>query len=236
MSTSKLEFKDSADLDTAFPASERIYIQGKLHPSVRTPLREISTKDGARLRVYDTRGPWGDPGQSPDVEHGLPALRSQWIVDRGDTEEYDGRQVRPEDNGYLSFKHAAQSQGRVRFESFPGLKRKPRKAVRGAAVSQLSYARRGIVTPEMEFVAIRENLGREQAFEAVARERSNVRFQHLDESFGAAIPKYITPEFVRDEVARGRAIIPANINHPESEPMIIGRNFLVKINSNIGNS
>lgn len=236
MSTSKVDFSNPAYLDSAFPASERIYVQGKLHPSVRTPLREISTNDGARLRVYDTRGPWGDPRQTPNVEHGLPALRAQWIADRGDTEEYEGREVRPEDNGYLSFKHAAQSQGRVRFQTFPGLKRKARKAVRGAAVSQLAYARRGIVTPEMEFVAIRENLGREQAFEAVARERSNVRFQHLGESFGAAIPKYITPEFVRDEVARGRAIIPANINHPESEPMIIGRNFLVKINSNIGNS
>jgi phosphomethylpyrimidine synthase len=124
----------------------------------------------------------------------------------------------------------------VRFQSFPGLKRKPRKAANGAAVTQLAYARRGIVTPEMEFIAIRENLGREQAFESVNGDRSDVRFQHPGESFGAGIPKYITPEFVRAEVARGRAIIPANINHPESEPMIIGRNFLVKINSNIGNS
>jgi phosphomethylpyrimidine synthase len=236
MSTSKLEFKDSADLDTAFPASERIYIQSKLHPSVRVPLREISTKDGARLRVYDTRGPWGDPQQVCNVEKGLQPVRLQWILDRGDTADYDGREVRPEDNGYLSIKHAEKSQGRVRFQPFSGLKHKPRKAANGSAVTQLAYARRGTVTPEMEFVAIRENLGREQAFQAAGGDRSSLSFQHSGESFGASIPKYITPEFVRDEVARGRAIIPANINHPESEPMIIGRNFLVKINSNIGNS
>src|SRR6185295_1195499 len=136
-------------------------------------------------------------------------------------------------NGYLSFKHAEKSQGRMRLESFPGLKRKARKTANGAAVTQLAYARRGIVTAEMEFIAIRENLGREQAFESAGGERSNIGFQHTGESFGASIPKYITPEFVRDEIARGRAIIPSNINHPESEPMIIGRNFLVKINSNI---
>jgi phosphomethylpyrimidine synthase len=235
MSTSKLEPKDSAYLETAFPASERIYVQGNAHSSVRVPLREITTKDGAQLRVYDTRGPWGDPRQVCDPQRGLPALRSDWIISRGDTLEYDGRTVRPEDNGFLSFQHAEQSQGRVRFQSFPGLRRMPRKAANGAAVTQLAYARRGIITPEMEFIAIRENLGRQQAFEQ-APERNDVRFQHSGESFGAGIPKFITPEFVRDEVARGRAIIPANINHPESEPMIIGRNFLVKINSNIGNS
>jgi len=236
MSTSKLEFKDSTYLDTAFPASERIYIQGKTHHSVRVPLREVSTKDGAKLRVYDTRGPWADPNQVCQVQLGLPALRMPWILERGDSVEYEGREVRPEDNGYLSFKHVTQSQGRVRHEPFPGLKRKPRKGANGAAVTQLAYARQGIITPEMEFIAIRENLGREQAFEASNADRSDLRFQHAGESFGAGIPKYITPEFVRDEVARGRAIIPANINHPESEPMIIGRNFLVKINSNIGNS
>jgi phosphomethylpyrimidine synthase len=236
MSTSKVESKNNAYLATAFPASERIYRPGKLHPSLRVPLREISTRDGARLCVYDTRGPWGDPEQACDVQQGLPPLRLAWITERGDTVEYDGREVRPEDNGFLSFRHAAQSQGRVRLESFPGLKRKPRKAANGAAVTQLSYARRGIITPEMEFIAIRENVGREKAFEAAAGNRSSIQFQHSGESFGASIPKYITPEFVREEVARGRAIIPANINHPESEPMIIGRNFLVKINSNIGNS
>ncbi len=235
MSSSKLEFKDSTYLDTAFPASERIYIQGKIHPLVRVPLREISTKDGARVRVYDTRGPWADPAQSCDVREGLPPLRLQWILNRGDTVEYEGREVQPQDNGYLSFKHADQAQGRVRWESFSGLKRRPRKAISGS-VTQLAYARKGIITPEMEFIAIRENLGREQAYQAATDNRSNVRFQHAGESFGASIPKYITPEFVRDEIARGRAIIPSNINHPESEPMIIGRNFLVKINSNIGNS
>jgi len=238
MSTSKIEFKDSTYLDTAFPASERIYVPGEQHRSVRVPLREVLTKDGARVRVYDTRGPWGDPGELCDVRQGLRPLRLEWIVDRGDTAEYEGRAVRPEDNGYLSFKHAAhaaQSQGRVHLESFR-LKRPPRKAAHGAAVTQLAYARRGIITPEMEFIAIRENLGREQDYPASRDDRSDIRFQHAGESFGAAIPKYITPEFVRNEVARGRAIIPANINHPESEPMIIGRNFLVKINSNIGNS
>src|SRR5215468_9291987 len=127
MSTSNLDFKSTAYLDTAFPASERIYIQGKLHASVRVPLREISTKDG-RIRVYDTRGPWGDSGQMCDVLQGLSPVRSRWVVERGDTIEYEGREVRPEDNGYLSFKHAAQSQGRIRLQSFPGLKRKPRKA------------------------------------------------------------------------------------------------------------
>src|SRR5881296_2004493 len=236
MSTSKIEFKDSTYLDTAFPASERVYIPGALHRSVRVPLREVLTKDGARVRVYDTRGPWGDPDELCDVRQGLRPLRLEWIVDRGDTAEYEGRAVQPGDNGYLSFKHAAQSQGRMLLESFPGLKRRPRKAADSAAVTQLAYARRGIITPEMEFIAIRENLGREQDYPASRDDRSNIRFQHPGESFGAAIPKYITPEFVRDEVARGRAIIPANINHPESEPMIIGRNFLVKINANIGNS
>src|SRR5438105_10248929 len=111
LSTSKLELKNTADLNSAFPASERIYVQGKVHPSVRVPLREISTKDSARLRVYDTRGPWGDPGQVCDVERGLPAVRLPWIRERDDTLEYDGREVRPEDNGYLSFNHATQSQG-----------------------------------------------------------------------------------------------------------------------------
>src|ERR1043165_7183082 len=236
MSTSKLEFKDSTYLDTAFPASERIYIHGKIHPSVRVPLREVSTKDGMRIRVYDTRGPWGDPHQVCDAQQGLRPVRLQWVVDRGDTVEYEGRAARPADNGYLSFKHAAQSQGRVRLESLPGPKRASRKAASGTAVTQLAYARRGVITPEMEFIAIRENLGREQAYDASNGDRSDIRFQHRGESFGAAIPNHITPEFVRDEVARGRAILPANINHPESEPMIIGRNFLVKINSNIGNS
>src|SRR5262245_59425290 len=136
MSTSNLDFKSTAYLDNAFPASNRIYAQGKLHTSVRVPLREISTKDG-RMRVYDTRGPWGDSGQMCDVQQGLPPVRFRWILERGDTIEYEGREVRPEDNGYLSFKHAAESRGRVRLQSFPGLNRKPRKAVhKDAAVTQ----------------------------------------------------------------------------------------------------
>lgn len=236
MSVSRIEFKDSAHLDTAFPASERVEVQGKIYPSVRVPFREISLKNGTQVRVYDTRGPWGDPGQHCEERRGLPAVRLPWIVERGDTIEYEGRNVRPEDNGYLSALHAAQGEGRFKLEMFPGLRRKPRKAISGGAVTQLHYARKGMITPEMEFVAIRENLGREKAFEASRSDRSSLQFQHKGESFGASIPSYITPEFVRDEVARGRAIIPSNINHPEAEPMIIGRNFLVKINSNIGNS
>src|SRR5437868_11388525 len=238
MSTSKLEFKDSTHLDTALPASTRIYIQGKLHPSVRVPLREISVTDGDPVRVYDTRGPWGDPGQLCDVRHGLPAIRAGWIVERGDTVEIDGRSVRPEDNGYLSFQHvsaATKGETRTRLESFPGLKRRPRRSKTGESVTQMHYAKQGMVTPEMEYIAIRENLGRETAYKAV-NQRANLHFQHPGQSFGASIPDLITAEFVRDEVARGRAIIPANINHPELEPMIIGRNFLVKINANIGNS
>src|SRR5437762_4766829 len=171
MSTSKLEFKDSTYLDTAFPASERIYIQGQTHPSVSVPLREISTKDGMRTRVYDTRGAWGDRHQVCDPRQGIRPVRLHWILDRRDTVEYEGRTVRPEDNGYLSLKHATQSQGRVRLESFPGLKRRVRKAANGAPVTQLAYARRGVITPEMEFIAIRENLGREQAYEAAHEDR-----------------------------------------------------------------
>ena len=248
MSTSKLEFKDSARLDTALPASKRIYIDGTIHPDVRVPLREISVSptNGANgvvemnpsVRVYDTRGPWGDANVHCDVRQGLPATRLAWIVQRGDTVEIEGRAVRPEDNGYLSFQHAAsaaQVDTRTRLEPFPGLKRQPRRSATGGPVTQMHYARKGLITPEMEFIAIRENLGREKAYLNVEN-RSSLQFQHRGESFGASIPAFITPEFVRDEVARGRAIIPANINHPESEPMIIGRNFLVKINANIGNS
>jgi phosphomethylpyrimidine synthase len=238
MSIAKPEFKDSAYLDNVFPASQRIYIQGKLYPGVRVPLREIAVTDGDPVRVYDTRGAWGDPAVHCDVRQGLPAIRQEWIVDRGDTAEIEGRAVRPEDNGYLSFRHASaatQADGRSRLESFPGLKRKPRRAFDGKPVTQMHYARKGIITPEMEYIAIRENVGREKEY-ATSKNRSNLHFQHPGQSFGAAIPELITPEFVRDEVARGRAIIPANINHPESEPMIIGRNFLVKINANIGNS
>ena len=221
---------------TTFPASSRVWAGGKVHPSIRVPFREIGLQDNSSFRVYDTQGPWGDPEASCDVRMGLSPLRESWILERNDTLEYEGRRTRPEDNGYLSEQHAAKTTGRNELEIFPGVRRRPRKSKPGGNVSQMHYARKGVITPEMEFVAIRENLGREREREAGPVERSNLRFQHKGESFGASIPDVITPEFVRDEVARGRAIIPANINHLELEPMAIGRNFLVKINSNIGNS
>ncbi|HEU4710625.1 MAG TPA: phosphomethylpyrimidine synthase ThiC [Pyrinomonadaceae bacterium] len=228
--------------------SRRIYVDGKL-PGVRVPFREISQThsrnfDGSlvnnpAVRVYDTSGPWGDTDVQCDVTNGLPALREDWIRARGDVEEYEGREAKPIDDGYLTFEAA--NRARVKdvgkLEDFPALRRRVLRAKPGSCVTQLHYARRGIITPEMEFIAIRENLGREAAWEIGAdAPRDSLLHQHRGQSFGASIPSYVTPEFVRDEVARGRAIIPANINHPESEPMIIGRNFLVKINANIGNS
>jgi phosphomethylpyrimidine synthase len=228
------------------PNSRRVYVEGK-HPNVRVPFREISQTptrnfdgtliDNAPVRVYDTSGPWGDLAFTCDVTTGLPALRRDWIVGRGDVEEYEGRELKPIDDGYLTFEAANRARVKDvgRLEEFPSLKRSPLRAKSGACVTQLHYARRGIITPEMEFIAIRENLGRVAQMEE-SEDRSSLFYQHQGQSFGAAIPQYVTPEFVRDEVARGRAIIPANINHPESEPMIIGRNFLVKINANIGNS
>ncbi|PZR75979.1 MAG: phosphomethylpyrimidine synthase, partial [Chthoniobacterales bacterium] len=192
------------------------------------------------VRVYDTSGPWGDADQRVEVTEGLPSLRSKWIRDRGDVEEIEGRAVTPIDDGYLSNAHAAGANGKngkpssiLHSPSSPA--RRPLRAKRGKAVTQLYYARQGIITPEMEFIAIREN-GRLTNNQEQITERNALSHQHAGESFGANIPKEITSEFVRAEVARGRAIIPANINHPEIEPMIIGRNFLVKINANIGNS
>ena len=248
----------------AFPASRKVYVPGSLHKDLRVPFREIAlnrTKlfDGTYetnepVRVYDTSGPWNDPEVQCNVREGLAALRRSWIVNRGDVEEYDGRAVQPQDNGYLSDVHAtsaANSDRRGKLELFPGLRRRPLRAKAGANVTQLHYARRGIVTPEMEYIAIRENMGRQAAFESAHKPSgatsglrasaqvgaSNVlNHQHPGHAWGARIPSHITPEFVRDEIAAGRAIIPANINHPEIEPMIIGRNFLVKINANIGNS
>ena len=219
----------------------RVYVKGS-RPDLRVPFREIELQatrmpDGSLqsndpVRVYDTSGPWGDPDFAADVRNGLPTPRATWIQERGDTEIYAGRQVRPEDNGQSKRPVASQ-------EEFPGGKRQPRRARQGS-VSQLHYARKGIITPEMEFVAIRETMKLQSAREAVEMTsqgpRDQLKFQHPGQAWGAAIPREITPEFVRDEVARGRAIIPANINHPELEPMIIGRNFLVKINANIGNS
>src|SRR5215468_6069006 len=238
----------ASSLETQLPNSQRVYIAGS-HPGISVPFREVGqhvTKsfDGQievndPVRIYDSSGPWGDPSFNGDVRDGLPALRRQWIIARGDVEEYEGREVKPEDNGYRSTLEAtyARDKARGKLEEFPGLRRQPLRAKPGHAVTQMHYARRGVITPEMEFVAIRENLGRQAAFEALSNDdRSSLNHQHRGQSFGASIPPYVTPEFVRDEVARGRAIIPANINHPESEPMIIGRNFLVKINANIGNS
>ncbi|HUK10563.1 MAG TPA: phosphomethylpyrimidine synthase ThiC [Stellaceae bacterium] len=205
------------------PASRKIYMEGERHRDVRVPMREIEVSPMAKeppVRVYDTSGPYTDPAVAIDIRAGLPPLRDAWIRARGDMEPTPGRAVRPEDNGLRVGETSDVPQ-------FDRAERRPFRAKGSAAVTQLAYARRGIVTPEMEYVAIRENLGRKRSAETSPRD---------GEGFGAAIPDICTPEFVRDEVARGRAIIPANINHPESEPMIIGRNFLVKINANIGNS
>ena len=212
-----------------FPASRKVYVEGTLHPSVRVPMREISqhptrTRDGLvenpPVTVYDTSGPYTDPAVEIDVHVGLPRVCQPWVEARGDSEELGGIT-------------SLYGQARLHDESLQPLRMKvahnPRRALPGKRVTQLHYARQGIITPEMEFIAIRENQKREEIAESIKK-------QHPGESFGAAIPEQITAEFVRSEVARGRAIIPANINHPELEPMIIGRNFLVKINANIGNS
>src|SRR6266481_5205493 len=195
--------------EVKLPNSEKVYVHGS-QEGVRVPFREIrqnvtrnfdgTIEENPRIRVYDNSGPWDDPTVRCDVREGLPPLRRSWIVGRGDVEEYQGRDIKPEDNGYLTVgaEEYARSKPKGKLEEFPGLRRSPLHAKPGQNVTQMHYAKRGIITPEMEFIAIRENL--------------------------------------RREVARGRAIIPANINHPESEPMIIGRNFLVKINANIGNS
>jgi phosphomethylpyrimidine synthase len=206
-----------------FPASRKVHVPGRVHPEISVAMREIDLEASSgepAVRAYDTSGPYSDPVAEPDIQKGLPELRKPWIVARGDVEFYQGREVKPEDNGLRRGEESAVSL--FDRNQRPVLRAKP-----GASVTQLAYARRGIVTPEMEYVAIRENLGREKL----------LRQGEVDgESFGASIPDYVTPEFVRDEIARGRAIIPNNINHPETEPMIIGRNFLVKVNANIGNS
>ena len=244
---SENEGRSQRDAPTNFN-SRRIYINGSL-PGVRVPFRDIAQnptrnfngalEDNPPVRIYDTSGPWGDPSANCDVRSGLPTPRRAWIMDRGDVEEYQGRDIKPIDDGYLTFDAANQARHKEkgRLEDFPALSRTPLRAKSGRCVTQMHYARRGIITPEMEFIAIRENLGRERAHLARTDvSRDSLDHQHQGQSFGAAIPGFVTPEFVRDEVARGRAIIPANVNHPESEPMIIGRNFLVKINANIGNS
>src|SRR6266513_1475963 len=249
--------------------SKKVYVSGRLHTGIRVPFREISLAPTKSMNgeievnepvcVYDTSGPWGDPDFEGDVKQGLPASRAKWIRDRGDVEEYEGRVVRPIDDGYLSDVHARSAQqkrptpnaqrptfngeaGRDQSLLDAARARRPLRA-KSHPVTQLWYARQGIITPEMECIAIRENGrtvaaagDRGAAANGSGYSRNDLRQQHPGESFGANIPGEITPEFVRQEVARGRAIIPANINHPESEPMIIGRNFLVKINANIGNS
>ena len=233
---------------TAFPKSRRVYATGS-RPDLRVPMREIAldptrrhdgtTVPNAPVRVYDTSGAWGDPEFHGDVERGLPPIRAAWIAERGDTEVIEGRATQPIDDGYLSAAHAAgaaRATSRNRLVNFDRAGRQVLRGKPGARPTQLAYARRGIVTPEMEYVAIRENLRLLEARDAAKLPRDAAGFQHPGQSFGAAIPKEITPEFVRDEIARGRAILPANINHPELEPMVIGRNFLVKINTNIGNS
>ncbi|WP_041865838.1 phosphomethylpyrimidine synthase ThiC [Solibacillus silvestris] len=205
MSPSSLN-EQSISIMSNFSGSKKVYVTGS-RPDIKVPMREIELspttgtfgeEDNPPVRVYDTSGPYTDPDYSVDITKGLSALRSTWIQERGDVEEYDGREIKPEDNGYKD-----ENDPRANHNVFPGLKRKPLRAKKGKNITQLHYARKGIITPEMEFIAIRENM---------------------------------KPEFVRDEIAKGRAIIPSNINHPESEPMIIGRNFHVKINANIGNS
>jgi phosphomethylpyrimidine synthase len=204
--------------------SRKVHIDSLRFPDVSVGMREIALEPGCGeppVRVYDTSGPYTDPKVPIDIAAGLPKLRHDWIMARGDVEHYQGRQTRPEDNGQLG----PDRSGGV--PPFPRVIKNPLRALPGRNVTQMHYARQGIITPEMEYVAIRENLGRKALKEAMARD---------GQDWGAAIPDHVTAEFVRDEVARGRAIIPNNINHPESEPMAIGRNFLVKINANIGNS
>lgn len=285
----------SADFETLFPGSRRIHVPGNLYPSLSVSMREVTlgattfpdgrTEENPPVRLYDNSGPWGDPSFHGDIEKGLPPLRRQWILERGDVEEYDGRAATPLDNGYLSEEHARRHNEntgtRNRLSEYPGTRFKPLRAAGGHPVTQRWYARQGIITPEMEYVAIRENLGRLEAYQSTHDQyaegdlqplhnedgrtglgtpdkylmprpsdlesqsdftprsmanRNTRSHQHPGQSWGAAIPNPITPEFVRQELACGRAILPCNINHPEAEPMIIGRNFLVKINANIGNS
>jgi phosphomethylpyrimidine synthase len=266
------------------PNSRKVYVSGKLHPEIRVPFREITlaptkSMNGAievnePVRVYDTSGPWGDPDFHGDVTQGLPPLRAEWIRARGDVETVAGRPVTPADDGWLSEVHAKHAERRngssksqepsskqlstLNSQPSTAAQRRPLRARAGRCVTQLWYARQGIITPEMEFIALRENMGRaarkaetgKRKPESNGREapqseienrkseisRNELAHEHVGEPWGINIPREITAEYVRDQVARGRAIIPANINHPESEPMIIGRNFLVKINANIGNS
>ncbi len=232
--------KVNISTDPISPKSKKVYVSGTIHSDIKVPFREISLsasttvngngngyhieQDESSLIVYDTSGPYTDPDAKIDIREGLDPIRLPWIIGRGDVEYYDGRKIEPKDDGYREGENP-------NTERFPKTRDKVLRAKPGQNVSQMYYAKRGIITPEMEFIAIRENQKRKQWVENEEREQ-----RLTGNSFGASLPQEITPEFVRDEVARGRAIIPANINHPESEPMIIGRNFLVKINANIGNS
>ncbi|HPA16624.1 MAG TPA: phosphomethylpyrimidine synthase ThiC [Verrucomicrobiae bacterium] len=234
----------TAKTNTPLSAPRRIYIAGRLYPKIRIPMREVhlmptpgpsGSIENQPVRIYDTSGPWGDPAFHGKVADGLPPLRKTWILARGDVAPFAGRTHRPEDDGPR--RHRLPPGARPKS---PGITRKPLRASADHPVTQLWYARQGIITPEMEFVAIRENQGLELLLEELGPDvpRDSLLHQHAPDhpTPNAETPKRITPEFVRDEVARGRAIIPCNINHPELEPMIIGRNFLVKINANIGNS
>ena len=228
--------------DPISPNSKKVYVQGTLHPAIQVPFREITLSstvggngngngngthaenDESSILVYDTSGPYTDPKANIDIREGLNPIRLPWIMGREDVEYYDGRGILPKDDGYRDGENP-------NTERFPKTRNQILHAKPGRNVTQMHYAKKGIITPEMEFIAIRENQKRKQWIKDEEREQ-----RLKGNSFGASLQEEITPEFVRDEVARGRAIIPANINHPESEPMIIGRNFLVKINSNIGNS
>ncbi|HEX7915332.1 phosphomethylpyrimidine synthase ThiC, partial [Rudaea sp.] len=208
----------------SLPSSRKIFATPEAAPDIRVPLREIILSEGAgepNLPVYDTSGPYTDPAVTIDVNSGLSRNRLAWVKERGGVEEYVGRDIKPEDNGNVGASHAAKA-----FTAH----HKPLRGIDGHKITQLEFARAGIITKEMIYVAERENLGRKQQLERAEAALAD------GESFGAAVPAFITPEFVRSEIARGRAIIPSNINHAELEPMIIGRNFLTKINANIGNS
>jgi phosphomethylpyrimidine synthase len=208
----------------ALPSSRKIYARPDAAPELRVPVREIVLTEAAAeppVPVYDTTGPYTDPDVTIDVEQGLPRTRVEWVRERGGVEDYEGRPIQPVDNGNVSGKHLARN--------FPTTHH-PLRAANGKPVTQLEWARAGVITKEMVYIAERENLGRKQQLERAEAALAD------GESFGAAVPAFVTPEFVRSEVARGRAIIPSNINHAELEPMIIGRNFLTKINANIGNS
>jgi phosphomethylpyrimidine synthase len=252
------EFKTPTVTTGPLPASRKVYVAGDLHPDIRVPVREIDLHPSANeppLPVYDPTGPYTDPAAAIDVEKGLARPRTAWVTERGGVEEYEGRDVKPEDNGGAAFilvrafpvRHRplralsspACGGGVAEGDGGGASQIPPQSAARTAPpqagehnhpVTQLEFARAGIITKEMEYVAIRENLGRKKMLEGAEKAVA------LGQSFGASVPPFITPEFVRDEIAKGRAIIPANINHAELEPMIIGRNFLVKINANIGNS